>query len=352
MNDPRVKQLARILTQYSTKVKPKDKVAIIGQPLATPLIQEVFREVLKAGGYPYLFVRSWPHHIPGLQGLDYIFLNEASEDQLRHQDVIFSKLMQEFDVLIRLMSEYNTHGRNTIDPSRTVMRSQAHSEMGRVFSQRSASGDLRWVISLYPTEAYAQDADMSLQELQDFVYSTTYADTDDPISEWNAIHDQQQKLVDWLAGKKQLTLKGPNVNMSLSIEGRTFINSIRYTYPAIHHGREVEEVELWFEGGKVVKASAEKNQDYLLKVLDTDEGARRLGEVAIGTNKKITKFIGNILFDEKIGSSIHLALGNGFIKAGGKNHSAIHWDMICDMSDGGKVFVDDELFYDSGEFMI
>jgi aminopeptidase len=185
----------------------------------------------------------------------------------------------------------------------------------------------------------------------------------------------QQKLVDWLAGKKQIVVKGPNIDLSLSIEGRRFLNSdgrknmpsgevytspvedsangwARFTYPAVTRGREVDGIELHFEKGKIVKASATKNQDFLLSMLDTDAGSRFLGEFAIGTNKKINRFIKNILFDEKIGGTIHMAVGYGFPEAGSKNESSIHWDMICDMRDGGQIFVDGDLFYESGEFKI
>ncbi len=375
MPDPRDAQLAKILTHYSTKVKPKDKVAILGTPLATPLITEVFREVLKAGAYPYPFTRSSNNTLSGLPGLDYIFLTEANDDQLAHIDEVMKVVAKDFDVLIKIYSDYNTHNLSTVDPSKGVIRSRAHMELNKEASERFSSGEARWVVSMYPTEAYAQDADMSLQEFQDFVYATTYSDTDDPVAAWNAIHDEQQKLVDWLNGKKQLTFKGPNVDLSLSVEGRTFINSdgknnmpsgeiftspvedavngwVRFTYPAIRQGREVEGVELKFEKGKVVEASAEKNQDFLISMLDTDKGARYLGEFAIGTNKRINRFIKNILFDEKIGGTIHMALGFGFAEVGGKNESAIHWDLICDMRDGGQIFADGELFYESGEFKI
>jgi aminopeptidase len=216
---------------------------------------------------------------------------------------------------------------------------------------------------------------MSLTEFEDYVYSTTYADVDDPVGEWNKYHDYHARLIDWLAGKKEVIIKGPNVDLKLSIKGRRFLNAdgtknmpsgeiftspvedsasgwIHYTYPAVYRGREAQGVELYFEEGKVVKATADKGEDFLLSMLDTDDGARYLGEFAIGTNNKIQRFIRNILFDEKIGGTIHLAVGNGFSEIGAKNESAVHWDMICDMRQGGQITVDGELFYDSGEFKI
>jgi aminopeptidase len=216
---------------------------------------------------------------------------------------------------------------------------------------------------------------MSLEEFADYVYGTTYADTEDPIAAWQSVHDEQQRLVDWLQGRKQVQVKGPNVDLELSIQGRDFINSdgranmpsgeiftspveesvsgwVRFSYPAIRESRQVEGIELHFVDGRVEKATAEKNEAFLHSMLDTDRGARYVGEFAIGTNKRINRFIKNMLFDEKIGGTIHMALGYGFSEVGGKNESAIHWDMLCDMREGGQIFVDGELFYESGEFKV
>jgi aminopeptidase len=216
---------------------------------------------------------------------------------------------------------------------------------------------------------------MSLKEFEDYVYSATFSDCEDPVGEWKRIRDEQQSLVEWLKGKKHIQVKGPNVDLTLSVEGRHFINSdgkqnmpsgeiftgpvedsvegwVRFTHPAVLSGREVEGVELQFEKGKVIKASANTNQDFLMSMLDMDQGSRYLGEFAIGTNNKINRFIKKILYDEKIGGTIHMALGQGYGITGSKNKSAIHWDMICDMRDGGQILVDGELFYESGEFKI
>jgi aminopeptidase len=262
-----------------------------------------------------------------------------------------------------------------VDPARQSARAKAMTELMEAFMRRGASGELQWVSTLYPTDAYAQDAEMSLEEFEQYVFATTYADTPDPVAEWRKIHDEQQRLVDWLAGKRTVEVKGPDVELSLSIEGRQFENSdgtknmpsgeiftgpvedsvngwVRFTYPAVTRGREIEGVELHFERGRVTKATARKGEQFLLAVLDTDPGARYLGEWAIGTNKKIDRFIKNILFDEKIGGTIHMAIGAGYPETGSLNKSAIHMDMICDMRQGGQIRVDDELIYDSGEFTI
>jgi aminopeptidase len=240
---------------------------------------------------------------------------------------------------------------------------------------RSATGDLRWVLTQFPCSAYAQEADMSLEEFEDFVYHATFADQDDPVAHWLEIRDTQQRLVDWLKGKNRVEVRGPNIDLKLSIKGRTFINSagkrnmpsgeiytgpvensvngwVRFTYPAVREGREVEGVEFKFEDGRVVEAKAKKNAAYLQSQLDSDKGARYLGEFAVGTNYGIQRFTKNILFDEKIAGTIHLAVGAGYPDTGSKNRSAVHWDFICDMREDAEIEVDGELFYKNGDFVI
>jgi len=255
------------------------------------------------------------------------------------------------------------------------MRQMAFKELMEIFMQRSAAGKLRWNGTLFPTNAFAQEADMSLAEYEDFVYSACHADKDDPVAEWLKVSREQQHLVDWLKGKDKVRVQGPNVDLSLSIAGRTFINSdgkrnmpsgeiftgpvedsangwVRFTYPVIVAGREISGIEITFENGKAVQATAEKNEEFLLSALDSDEGARFLGEFAVGTNYGIDRFTKNILYDEKIGGTFHMALGAGYPETGSKNKSALHWDMICDMRDGGQIWVDGELFYENGHFKV
>ncbi len=375
MADHRVNNLAQTLVNYCVEVREKDLVGIIAQPLATPLVQEVVREVLRRGGYPYLLPYKVPLPTLGYEGLDKIIFEEANDDQLKHLDRYWETLNKDFDVRIFILSEFNTQGIKDIDPERIKIHKQANKPIFDTYFERMSSGDLRRVSTLFPTQAYADDAGMSLKDFEDYVYSVTFSDSDDPVGEWKKMKDEQQVLVDWLKGKKQVEVRGPHAELSLSIEGRTFINSdgkqnmpsgeiftgpvedsvngwIRFTHPCILTGKEVSGVELHFEEGRVEKASAEKNEDFLLSMLDMDQGSRFLGEFAIGTNLRINRFIKKILYDEKIGGTIHMALGQGYPITGSLNKSAIHWDMICDMRDGGQIIVDDELFYDSGEFVI
>lgn len=367
MADPRVERLASVLVRYSTSIEPGDLVMLRGMPEAAPLLLAVYEEVLRAGGHPHLML--------GLPGMEEAFYRLASDEQLEFISLLQRLVVEQFDATIGIRSDNNTRELSGVDPARQRQHSKAMTPIMKTYMERGASGALKWVGTQYPTAAYAQEADMSLREYEDFVYAACYCDQEDPVARWQEVHDVQQRLVDWLKGKKEVRVKGPNADLTLSIEGRTFVNSdghhnmpcgeiftgpvedsargwIRFTYPAITGGREVEGIELWFEDGRVVKATARKNQEYLLEMLDTDPGARYLGEFAIGTNEGIQRFTKNILFDEKIGGSIHLAVGTGYPETGSRNESAIHWDMICDMRDGGEIEVDGERFYHAGKFMI
>ena len=283
--------------------------------------------------------------------------------------------METYDVRISIGGEGNTKELNGMNPAKLVLFQQARQDIMKTYLERTAKGELRWTYALFPTNAYAQDAEMGLAEYEDFVYGACLGDINDPVGYWQRFSAWQQKIVDWLKGKKQVHITAPDTDLRLSVEGRTFINSsgrenmpdgevftgpvedsldgqVYFSYPTIYNGREVTGVRLWFEEGRVVKATADKNEDFLLKTLDTDAGSRRVGEFSFGTNRGITRFTRQVLFDEKINGSFHLALGASYPETGGKNLSAIHWDMVCDMRQGGKVTVDGKLFYKNGEFVI
>lgn len=367
MADLRVEKLADLLVNYSVAVKPGDKVAIQGEGLAEPLHKAIYAKVLQAGGHPFLVIT------PG--GFSEQFYRYASDDQLKHIPPPAKLIYETYDVMISIGGEENTKAFSNVDPAKLVTRQQARTGLRKTFLDRAARKELRWVYALYPTNAYAQDAEMGLAEFEDFVYSACLGDMDDPVGYWNRFSARQQKAIDWLKGKKQIHVTAPETDLTLSIAGRVFENCdghlnmpdgevftgpvedsvnghVCFSYPAIENGHEVTGVRLWFENGKVIKASAEKNEEFLLKTIDTDEGARRVGEFAFGTNTGITKFTRQILFDEKIGGSFHMALGSGYPETGSKNTSAIHWDMICDMRQGGEVTVDGKLFYKNGKFAI
>jgi aminopeptidase len=367
MVDPRMQKLAEILVHYSAGVQPGEWVLINGHVLALPLVNEVVRLVLQAGANPTVMLNS--------EELEETILRAAGEEQLRWVSPVETLLDERIDVSIGIRAAHNTRALSGVDPRAQQIRQTARRESMRSFMQRAATGSLRWVVTQHPCPAYAQDADMSLREYADFVYAATFADQPDPVGRWRDIHDMQQRLVDWLKGKRQVVVRGPNIDMTLSIAGRTFINSdgkhnmpsgeiftgpvedsvsgwVKFTYPAIRAGREVEGVEFEFRDGKVVTARARKNEDYLLSQLDSDPGARYLGEFAIGTNMGIQRFTRSILFDEKIGGTLHMAVGAGYPETGSANQSSIHWDFICDMRTDSEIVVDGELFYKNGQFQI
>ena len=299
----------------------------------------------------------------------------GSREQLEYIHEGHRLITEKYDVRIVIIGEENTRTLSRVDPAKMVIYDKARTELMKTMMQRSASGELRWVIAPYPTNAFAQDADMSLHDYEDFLYRACMPDLNDPIGYWQKVTAEQERIIHWLKGKDKVHVTGPETDLWLSVAGRTFINCsgkvnvpdgevftgpvedsaeghVYFSYPAIEAGREVTGVRLWFEKGKVVKATAEKNEEFLLKTLETDAGARYLGEFAIGTNEGITQFTREILFDEKIGGSFHMALGAGYPETGSKNESAIHWDMVCDLRKGGEIRVDDHLLYRNGKFVI
>ncbi len=367
MTDPRIENLARILVQYSVNIQPGEWALINANVVALPLVQEVARQVLQAGGNPTVLLNT--------DDLTAITLAESNPAQLEWVSPVEKLAFDQVDVLISLAAASNTRNLNGIDPQKQRLRQNARRELMHTYMRRSAEGSLRWTLTQFPCPAYAQDADMNLSDYENFVYAATYADQPDPVAAWERVRDEQDRLVNWLKGKKHIRVCGPNSDLTLSVDGRAFVNCcgkynmpdgeiftgpvedsvngwVHFTYPAITQGREVEGVELEFKDGKVTAARAKKNQDFLLTMLDSDAGARFLGEFAIGTNYGIQKFTKSILYDEKIGGSIHMAVGAGYPETGSKNESAIHWDFICDMRDDSEIRVDGELFYKNGKFVL
>ncbi|MGE5250297.1 MAG: aminopeptidase [Bacteroidota bacterium] len=372
MSDLRVQKFARVLVEHSARIVPGDRVLLEGTTAAEPLLRELFVQIMEKGGLPHLMMA-----IPGLMpfGQDEMYLAHAHTDaQLDHVPTFYKLAYDQFESRIRIHSATNTHGRTNLDPLKTARQSRAVSAITEAQFRRGAEGTFKWVTTQYPTQAYAQEASMSLEEYEDFVFGAVHAHEDDPVAFWKNVERKQQAAVDYMKGRKQVTLRGPNVDMTLSVAGRTFNNSfgvynmpdgeiytgpvedsvngwVKFTYPANYSGVSVEGAELTFSNGRVETARADKNQDFLLKTLDTDSGSRYLGEFAIGTNFDIQRFTGQILFDEKIGGSFHMACGAGYPETGSRNKSAIHWDMICDMRKDSEILVDGELFYKDGQFV-
>jgi len=272
------------------------------------------------------------------------------------------------DATIRIASEGNTRELSNVEPGKQTLMARTMKPVSDIVRKKP------WVVTLFPTSAYAQDAEMSLGDFEDFVYAAMFADEDDPVAAWKSLRKRQDKLIASLAGAKDVRIVGRGTDIRLSVRNRRFLNSdghrnmpsgeiftgpvensaegfIEYDYPVCSAGREIDGIRLVFRKGLVVEATASKNQDFLRAMLKADAGASRLGELGIGTNVRIQRFIKNILFDEKIGGTIHLALGQSYAETGGKNMSAIHWDMIKDLRKGGVIFVDGKVFQKDGKFL-
>jgi aminopeptidase len=366
MADPRVIKLAKVMTGYSLKLKPGQQFWLRTSPLAQELNLAVYTEAVKAGAFVWV-----QQAIPGAEEAFYKF---APESLLDYVPPVRKLIVDSFDASLLILAEENTRSLAGVDPGRLARARKAGAELSRTLMKRAAEGAHRWCITLYPTPAQAQDADMSLADYTEFVYAAGMLNEDDPVAFWQNEGRKQEKLVEWLKGHDEVKLKGANVDVTLCIKDRIFETSdgkynfpdgeiftspledsangwIRFRYPGIYAGQEVEDIQLWFENGRVVKELAARNQQLLTTLLNTDPGARVLGELGIGTNYGITRFSKNMLFDEKMGGTIHFAVGAGFPECGGKNESGLHWDMLCDMSDS-EIRVDGEMFYKDGKFVL
>lgn len=366
MPDSRVAKLAKVLVHYSIGAQPGQQVFVRTSPVADELTLAVHEELIKAGAHPFIL-----NEVPGTQESFYKF---ASDEQLDYVSPVTKMIVETFDAYIHLWADVNTRGLSGIDPNRVARSRKAGSAINQKFLQRAAEGSFRWSLTVYPNNAMAQEADMSLRDYADFVYGAGMLDEDDPVSFWKAEGAKQQTLIRWLKGHDQAVIKGSNVDITLSIKERPFIECsgrenfpdgeiftgpvedsvngwIRFKYPAIFSGQEINDIELWFENGKVVREKASKNQELLTSALNTDAGSRYLGEWGIGTNYGIQRFTKNMLFDEKIGGTIQFAVGSGYPESGSKNVSGLHWDMLCDMADA-EITLDGDLFYKNGKTVI
>ena len=379
MRDPRLDKLARVLVEYSTGIKPGQLVRLTGDPVALPLLEAIYEAALKVGAHPY--VKCAPASLQDL------FYEHASEEQLKYVSPLAVEEIGRIDVSIGLWAETNTKSLTRVDPKRSSMASAARMPIMDVFMERAAKGDLKWCGTLFPTAASAQDAEMSLTQYEDFVFSAGHLDAEDPVAVWREIERRQKLVADYLNdGRKEVRFQTPGgTDLTVNVEGMHWINCcghenfpdgevftgpnlkaadggangvVKYSFPAVHAGREVHDIELTFEKGRVVDAKASRNQDFLLAMLDQDEGARFMGEIAIGTNYSITEYSKNTLFDEKIGGTFHAAVGAGYPETGNQNKSGLHWDMVCDLrpndqagSGGGTVTVDGEVISRDGRFV-
>jgi aminopeptidase len=302
-------------------------------------------------------------------------LELASDDQLTFIAPGERWARETADVTIDVLASANTRALSATDPARQAVWSRARAPLRETAMHRAAIGERRWSLTIFPTSAYAQDADMATHEFARFLESACMLDRPDPVAAWRDLSARQARMIAWLEQRKAVHLTAPGTDLRLSVAGRAWVNSdgkrnfpsgevftgpvegsaaghIHFTYPVVTQGREIADIRLRFAAGVVVDASAGKNEAFLIETLDTDPGARRLGEFAFGTNDGITRFTKNILLDEKIGGTVHMALGAGYPETGSQNRSAIHWDMICDLRAGGEATADGSIVLKDGEYRI
>jgi aminopeptidase len=366
VSDPRVERLAGVLVDYSTRVQAGDLVVISSSLPGAPLVRSVYRRVVEAGGHAHLRTE--------VEGELEALLSHGTDDQLDWINPARADDVEQADVRIAIEAEWNTRANSAVDPMRQARRARSRKALLNRYLERAAAGELRSVVTLFPTDAAAQDAEMSIAEYEDFVYRAGLLDRDDPIAEWQALGERLRETAGWLGGKRELRIVADGTDLTLGVEGRTWIPSegrenfpdgevftgpvetsvrgqVRFTYPASYQGRRIKDIELEFDGGEVVHARAGQGEEFLHEMLAVDDGARRVGEFSFGMNDAVREFTGHTLFDEKMGGTVHMALGASYPESGGKNDSALHWDIVCDLRDGGEVYADGELVYRDGRFV-
>ena len=356
MRDPRIEQYAKVLVETCIDVQPGWQVVVVSSPLAQPLVDEVSRQLARRGAYALLRLAGGPN-IPWLQ--------EAPEDLLDTPPPIDVHALETADGLIAIEAPANTREISAVSADR-LGRVQAAM---RPYYERVFTNDLKWVGCQYPTPALAQEAGMSVDAFEDFLFGACLLD-------WNKEEERMRRYAERFDAAEEVRIVGDGTDLTLSLAGRqgkvdagganmpggefffspiedSAEGTIAFTeFPAVYAGREVTGIRLRFEGGRVVDASANDEEAFLIETLDRDEGARRLGELGIGCNPGITRHMKNTLFDEKIDGTVHLALGNGLPEIGGTNHSQIHWDIVKDLRNGGRILLDGEQVQENGVWQI
>jgi aminopeptidase len=367
MRDPRVEALAQILVRYSTKVKKGDVCSIAASTAAEPLVQAVSEEVLRAGGLPIMQLQT--------SGAQAALYDLASEEQLDWVPPTTEWTVENADVHISVMASLNTRELSQADPKKQARAQRARKTIMETSMRRAAEDSYRWTLTLFPTHAYAGEAEMSLPAYEDFYYAACLAVDDDPVNAWERQSEQTRRLTEWIHGREEVRVQAEGTDITLGVAGRSWVpcvgehnmpdgefftgpvedavnGKICFSFPASYGGRTVSGVCLTFEDGKVVDATADQGEDFLHEMLDADDGARRLGELGIGTNFGIATGTKEILLDEKIGGTVHMAVGMSYPETGGQNSSAVHWDMVCDLRRGGSITVDGEELQRDGKFLV
>ena len=361
-----LEKYADLLIHYCLEIKAGERLYISTTTLAQPLVREVYRAAMKAGAHVDIKM--------AFREEAKIFLDNANDDQLAHVSPLQIEAMENYDAYLAIRAPFNLKETQSVDPEQRKKRSKALSGINQTYFTRTADRSLKRSLCQYPTQASAQEAGMSLEEYQQFVFNACNLFADDPEGEWLKVRASQQKVVDYLNKADVVQYKSKKTDITFRVKDRIWMNSdgqtnmpsgevysapiedsvngvVFFDYPIVYMGQDVQNITLWVEDGVVVKWDAERGKEVIDEVMKIP-GANRFGEVAIGTNYNIQRATKNILFDEKIGGSIHMAVGQAYKQNGGLNQSAIHWDMISDMKDGGQIIVDGKLIYENGKFII
>lgn len=369
MSCNRVHRLAELLVHHCLSVKQNDRVLIQSTAQAEPLVMQLAEEILREGGHPHLLV--YPDRYGEL------YERNAQDHQLSFTPTFELLAYQQFEARVMIAAVVNTRLFTRIDPHRDSLWNSAWEPIIKSQFDREAKGEFKRVTTLYPTHAYAQDTRMSLGQFQDLFFGACHVNEDqiNPVDFWQGMARDNDARIQAISGHKMVHLRSSDCDLKFSIEGRKFVSAhgvlnmpdgeiftgpiensasgwIRFTYPSLFLGTEVAGIELVFTDGVVTEAKAAVGEPILKARLAQDEGASRLGEFGIGTNYDVTEVTGMLLMDEKLGGSIHLALGLGYPETGNNNKSAIHWDLVTDFSKNGEIALDGDVVYKEGKFVI
>lgn len=363
---------AEVLVDYSVDVQKGDLVQIRGTSVYTKeLVKAVFKRVLEKGAHP--LVRT------SIEDMSDIFIKLANDEQLEYVDPITQLEYEKVDKFISIGGPMNTKNMARADLKKLSKRGKAVKFLSEKLMKRSAEGSAKWVIADVPTHALAQEAKMSFEEYSEFLFKSCYLDLDNPVAKLKELDEKQTKWADYLNNVKKIRITGEKTDITFGVDGRKWIScsgtnnypdgeiftspvenevngEIYFDFPQLYRGNEAHGVHLIIENGIVIKATADKGEEFLNAMFDMDEGSRGIGEIAVGTNDEIQEITGNILFDEKIGGAIHMAVGASYPETGGKNVSGLHWDLIKNMKGSGekcgRIYADDILIYENGKFII
>jgi aminopeptidase len=367
MADPRLARLGELIIGYSLGLEAGKVMRVDTPMVGMPLALELYRAALRAGAFPYANVE--------VEQLPEILVLEGSDEQLDFVPPVAIQEIELVDAIVTIWAEANTRALSGAPPERHQRLIGATRELTNRRWERISAGKLAWSGVLCPTPAHAQDAEMSVEDYERFVYRACHVEEDgDAVVHWRSTSAELAHRVEQLTRARELRIVGPDTDLRVVVEGRSWEaadghhnmpdgevytspleteteGEIRFSFPALFQGREVDDIRLRFEGGRVVAAEASRGGAFLEAVLDLDAGARMLGEVAFGLNYEIDRFTKNTLFDEKIGGTMHVALGSAFKELGGVNDSALHWDLVCDLRTEGEVYADDDLIWRAGRFL-